>query len=613
MNNLCAVGRACLLAGALAFLGTSSAAAQLPVLTNLNDFFLPGTQPNELGIELHVPENCATCHGNYNPQIEPMFVWAGTMMAQAARDPLFYACLAVANQDARASGDLCIRCHVPRAWLGGRSTPTNGSAFQQEDRSGVHCDLCHRMIDPFYEPGVSPPQDLTILNNMQAPPAHLGSAMYALTPNEDRRGPFPTAGAPHQYAYSPFHLESALCGTCHDVSNPVYDRQPDDTYVLNDLGQPAPSFDPYDQFPLERTYSEWLKSSFADGPIDMNGRFGGNRTTVSTCQDCHMPDVSGRACSSGSGFFRDDMPLHDLTGANTWVPLLIPGLWPTDPLVGGAAEAAVDRAEQSLRNASNVNVRAVAGELRVRVFNETGHKLPTGYPEGRRMWLNVRFFDQLGQLVAEHGAYNALTGDLTTTDTKVYEARLGIDAAVAALTGLPEGESFHFAINNVYYLDNRIPPRGFEHEAFRVVQAAPVAYSYADGQFWDDTLYSVPPAAVRAEVRLFHQVASKEYVTFLRDANTTNHWGNTLYQLWLDNDLSPPTEMAAVALVLGMLPGDLEQDGDVDLSDFLLFQQCYTGAASPPVVGCSMADLDADDDVDLADFLIFQQNFTGSL
>ena len=37
------------------------------------------------------------------------------------------------------------------------------------------------------------------------------------------------------------------------------------------------------------------------------------------------------------------------------------------------------------------------GELvvRTKVTNLTGHKLPTGYPEGRRMWLQVQVQDAL--------------------------------------------------------------------------------------------------------------------------------------------------------------------------------------------------------------------------
>lgn len=62
--------------------------------------------------------------------------------------------------------------------------------------------------------------------------------------------------------------------------------------------------------------------------------------------------------------------------------------------------------------------------------------------------------------------------------------------------------------------------------------------------------------------------------------------------------------------------GDFDSDGDVDLSDFAVFGQCFGGAFNPPAVGCPAgadADCDDDGDVDLSDFALFGQNFTGSL
>ena len=64
------------------------------------------------------------------------------------------------------------------------------------------------------------------------------------------------------------------------------------------------------------------------------------------------------------------------------------------------------------------------------------------------------------------------------------------------------------------------------------------------------------------------------------------------------------------------VPADFDGDGDVDLSDFAAFAQCFGGSNLPPASGCPPgvdADLDGDGDVDLADFAIFSQNFTGSM
>ena len=66
-----------------------------------------------------------------------------------------------------------------------------------------------------------------------------------------------------------------------------------------------------------------------------------------------------------------------------------------------------------------------------------------------------------------------------------------------------------------------------------------------------------------------------------------------------------------------VLPGDLDEDGDVDLSDFAAFSNCLAGPenATPPG-GCTpqafdACDLDNDSDVDLDDFAAFSVNFTG--
>ncbi len=89
------------------------------VPTTLRDIKMNGTQPLQ-GAVLEDPDaTCVTCHGNFDIAVEPWYNWKGSMMAQAARDPLFLACVAVAEQDAPSSGDLCIRCHSPGGWQEG--------------------------------------------------------------------------------------------------------------------------------------------------------------------------------------------------------------------------------------------------------------------------------------------------------------------------------------------------------------------------------------------------------------------------------------------------------------------------------------------------------------
>ena len=117
-------GPALLLALGIAGAQSNLTVAQDPLVR------MPGTQPAQ-GVTLEAPNRCLNCHADYDHAVEPGFNWQGSMMAQASRDFLFWACLTVAAQDSQwAIGnhnavDLCERCHFPAGWLGGRSDPPN--------------------------------------------------------------------------------------------------------------------------------------------------------------------------------------------------------------------------------------------------------------------------------------------------------------------------------------------------------------------------------------------------------------------------------------------------------------------------------------------------------
>ena len=77
----------------------------LPVGTTLEDFFLPGTPPDPSGAVLDPIQsatNCILCHADFDqaePPLplsgEPFRNWVGSMMGQAARDPVFWAAVSV--------------------------------------------------------------------------------------------------------------------------------------------------------------------------------------------------------------------------------------------------------------------------------------------------------------------------------------------------------------------------------------------------------------------------------------------------------------------------------------------------------------------------------------
>ena len=555
--------------------------------TTLRDFDMPGSQPFEGGLEAANPQDCATCHGGYDSSVEPYHNWQGSMMALASHDLLFEANMAIANQDAPDSGDLCLRCHLSNGWLQGRSIPTDGSAMTHDDMIGVSCDLCHRLVDPDYKSGISPDRDLVVLSELENPfpgGAEYGNGMYVIDYSAIQRGPFDDAQPSHFWTYSPFHSSSAICGTCHDVSNPAFNKDEDGIYQLNTLDTPNDNFSAHSMAPVERTYSEWLNSAY-NTPLGVYApEFSGNKPggMVSSCQDCHMRDVAGYGAnpvSNPQAPLRQDVPLHDMTGGSTWLPPLLAAMYPDDINMAAVLDG-VDRATYMLENAATLSLEQSVGNLVVRVTNETGHKLPTGYPEGRRVWVNVQFFDATDTLVGESGAYDSSTGVLThDAEAKIYEVHPGIGSNIAPVLGLPEGPSLHFVLNNQIFEDNRIPPRGFTNAAFEAFGGSPVGHHYDDYQHWDDSKYAVPGAAVRAEVKLYYQSTSKEFIEFLRDENTTNSKGQEMYDLWNDNGKCPPTLMETASYAVLPAVGDADFDGLSNIEE-LAFGSNPNSAAS---------------------------------
>jgi Putative Ig domain len=534
------------------------------VATTLRDFDMPGTQPLEGNIVINDVSTCASCHADYNAEVEPFFNWRGSMMSMASRDPLFEANLVIANQDAPDSGDLCLRCHDYNGWVQGRSVPTNGSAMLESDLIGVSCDQCHRMVDPVYEAGVSPTGDSTILTALSNPGTEFGIGMLVVDPDSSaRRGPFNDAAAPHSFIHSPFHREAALCGTCHDVSNPAFEKDGSGNYVANATNTPATDFSAHSLVPVERTYSEWLNSAYNTPVGVVAPAFAGNAPggVVRTCQDCHMRDHIGQGCDPlqfPAVPTRPDMPKHDMTGGSSWLMNLMPTLYP-EQYDAEAVQAGILRSNYLLTNAASLETSVVGSQLKVRVINQTGHKLPTGYPEGRRIWINARFYDELHNLIAESAAYDAGTGVLNKEDVdptaKIYEVKPGLDHALATALGLPEGPSFHFVLNNKVFKDNRIPPRGFTNAKFATFGGTPVGHSYADGDYWDDTYYGIPAGTAYVECALYYQSTSKEFVEFLRDENNdpSPNKGDMTYKLWSENGKCPPVLMASTSMYLDLV------------------------------------------------------------
>ena len=546
---------------------------------------MPGTQPNEAAL-LGPINACQGCHGFYDQAVEPFENWQGSMMAHAGRDPVFWAALAIADSDFAGAGDYCIRCHQPRGWHSGRAMPTDGSGLSQtEDHNGIECAICHNMVNPngLEHEGVQ--NDPFIANTGGAnPEGFYGSGMRVLAGNQTRYGPYDlTAVAPpHPWAKSKFHRDSALCGTCHEVSNPLVGDLADNNGAQIPLaagefsGVPgAPVADkaafknpPYKYGIVERTYSEHVTSLLSTTPVsDFNllpadlqrgaikrahdqaharrPRRQLRRRDASHVLVPELPHGAGRrrgrfvrpgAAALRPAAARPDRRQH--LGAERHQVARQPVSEQVAPRPGtssagmsAAMDRGVIRARQTLQRAGALDVSADNGTLRV--TNLTGHKLITGYAEGRRMWLRVRWMDEQLQVLQEDGAYGPFSttiegspvtvNSITDPGARVYEAKmaitqdwalellgLGVDpllplsfdrvtgavemdlATLAASPAGSEHETFHFVLNNKFIKDNRIPPYGMDRDTAAARNALPVP----------ETLYGNPaPGGVIRSLR----------------------------------------------------------------------------------------------------------------
>ena len=685
------------------------------------DVQIPGTQPAGTDIvpNLNSVGNCG-CHdftANQRPESAPVFGWTGAMMANAGRDPLFWATVAIAEQDFLPGeggvGDLCLHCHSVKGWLEGRSTPTNGSGLDPNtDTEGIMCEFCHLLTDPDQENTIPNPPEGAYHEEQNAPflaydevtgEGYYGGAEYVVNSGETRLGPYTDHVAKHDAIPSTYHRDARLCGTCHDVSNPAVGDLAHNHGAMVPLpgsfsGVPngpvedkaAMNNPPEAYGVVERTFSEWTASGLdtqqvngfatlppelqvAGGALELaylnalNGTCSGSgdpckvdgdcsggetctgltadyadgQTRFYTCQTCHMSGSLDKGAKQGD--VRGDLPAHDQTGGSYWIAeaiqwqdahgTLLFGTGLDQPTID-AMTAAQARAEIQLQSAASLSANQAGNQVMVTVTNLTGHKLISGYPEGRRMWLNLQWYDAADQPLTafENGAYGPIgnvVDDLSDppqsfdvqsildpSTTKVYEAKPGMTQEWASLlidpavgydpgmilewdrmtntSGRTLGDlaatvpgsmipTFHFALNNAMYKDPRIPPLDFDYDEAETRSTLPVPVDQygnpgSGGVYnhWDGVNFDIPPGAARVEAHLYYQSTSWEYVQFLWLQNDgldpfLGNEGVNMLDAWLNTGMSAPFAMAETTLTLSSVIGVPGEASHQDIpSDLML-------------------------------------------
>lgn len=426
---------------------------------------------------------CALCHERLvDGRGNDMSIsnhWRSTMMANAAKDPLWLA--KVSSEVARHPAlkeiieKKCATCHMPMAWTqtqaayqkptilqDGFLSPANDLHAAAMD--GVSCSFCHQVQDKDMGEPASFSGGFTV-DTGQSGIDRLIFGPY--------REPFTQAmqkGVEFTPAYGPQMNDAALCATCHTLFTPYVDGQ----------GEVRGTF------PEQTPYLEWLHSDYGV-PVSARREIDGMAAGQGKlCQECHMPHsrtggvfIASPAPTAAQP--KDHFSQHHFVGGNVFMLNVL-----QDNIANLKLTASYDKLQDTKERTLVQLQSATAGlefaalegngdELTatVRVENRVGHKFPSGIPT-RQTWVNLLVTDAAGQPVFESGrplADGRIAGNNADLDGQGYEPhydvisredQVQIYEAVMADT---DGELTYTLLRAAGYLkDNRLLPKGFDKQ-----------------------------------------------------------------------------------------------------------------------------------------------------
>ncbi|HSJ59528.1 MAG TPA: hypothetical protein VLC95_20250 [Anaerolineae bacterium] len=410
---------------------------------------------------------CVMCHQGLQDEagadVSITTHWRSTMMANAARDPVWQAKVSAEVAALPALQEViekkCVSCHMPmartQAEVEGGTVAAQGDGFfdaahplHEAAMEGVSCTLCHQVGD-------------VGLGTMESFTGGYSVDVATEPPDRQAFGPYEQPfGRPMQMhtgfvpVYSA-HTEAAeLCATCHNLYTPYVDAEG------NVLGE----------FPEQTPYTEWQNSSFG-GAVP--------------CQSCHMPTAQGGVViSTMPGRLGPRQPFfqHWFVGGNALM-LRVLSDW------GGEMGVTADTAhldatmarvvDQVGGRTARLTVESLAREngfltASLKVTALTGHKFPTSFPS-RRAWLHVTVADAAGNVIWESGAWNAdgtIVGNAADGDPAAFEPHYDVITQpdqvqiYEPIMGDNEGRVTYTLLRAASYLkDNRVLPAGADKGA----------------------------------------------------------------------------------------------------------------------------------------------------
>jgi hypothetical protein len=432
-------------------------------LKELQNLLRAGTGPVSTNSLFGGSGLCGGCHGHdpvgyamvtsWGQDVNVYDDWAGTMMANSAKDPFWRAKVSheilvnPANQVAFETK--CSSCHAPQGHFaafhdGATSYLLSDLAVDSIGRDGVSCGACHQLKD-------------TLIGKLFS-----GELIYDTT--KTVYGPYPVPFAGPMESFIGFKVEkgehigkAGLCAGCHTLITDAHDL----------AGTPTGT-----KFVEQATYHEWLNSTYNNET---------NPDSGITCQGCHMPRINENIVIAANFSFlggRKPYGQHHLVGANSFMLDLMKN---NSAALGITAlpvhfDSAIVRTNKLMRDSSVmmnltlVNRTTDTAFYELKLTNKAGHKFPSGYPS-RRAFVEFVVLDAVGDTIFKNGilnsAYQLLGQDATfephhnkinnENDVQIYELVAG-DVLGDVTTVLERAF--------VCLKDNRLTPEGFSTSHF---------------------------------------------------------------------------------------------------------------------------------------------------
>lgn len=422
---------------------------------------------------------CELCHGTAgagpNPtalqdangnDISPVNDWRATMMANAAKDPMWRAKVSheiLVNPSLQTEiENTCTRCHAPNGFFNAihNGQPHYTIAEMEQDSmalDGVTCTTCHSMLPDnlgsVFSAGMSYDTTKTIYGPYDNP---------LQGPMQNEIGFTPVKGE---------HINSSeMCGACHTLLTPSVDNAGVPTGV---------------DFVEQAIYHEWLNSEYSS-------------TNETSCQDCHIPRITDNVVIADRPPWltaRDTFGKHELVGGNAFMLNILKNNIDTlglsanseqfDMVIGRTVNQLMNKTLDATLTETNRTTDTAFYDLEL--LNKIGHKFPGGYPSRRAFVAFVvtktngdtLFYsgkaDSQYRLLDEDATYephyNTINDD---TQVQIYEMVMG-DVNGNVTTVLLRANS--------HLKDNRLAPKGFTttHNAYDTVQI--VGNAFADTDF----------------------------------------------------------------------------------------------------------------------------------